>query len=164
MLIEIKKLEEMVYESYEVMYYVNVLKSHGIDTQLDVTIENEKVKVSLHSLHMNQLYLKDKGILNIPNIHNYGYRIECVDIFQLTKPSRSALRNSAINGDFLPDSSTFESVIDNIYELALADVIIQQQKMTNEFKQAANANLRYLKEAIEKFCEYENKSKLSLKW
>jgi len=161
---EIKKLKDKVYKSYEVMHQVGVLKSYGIDVKLNINIINNKVVISLKSILVTKEYLKNYQVLNVPSIHTHCYRVESVDIFQLDKPKKSALRDSAIRGGFSTDNSAFETVIENIYEQSLADIIIQQQKMTEEFKQVANENLPYLKEEIDKFCECENKPKLSLSW
>lgn len=164
MSMEIKKLKDKVYKNYEIMRQVGVLKSHGIDVKLYINIVNDKILISLKSVHITKEYLERHQIINTPQIEIYHYRVESVDIFQLDKPKKHALKESAIRSGFAVDNSAFETVIENIYEQSLADIIIKQQKMTKEFKKVANENLPYLKEVIDKFCEYENKPKLSLSW
>ncbi|WP_428737652.1 hypothetical protein [Sulfurimonas sp.] len=146
-----REIENSFYNDRAIRHQLGVLNALGVKIQFHMGRTNNQPEIQILHIEFASAYLKEKSILNIPKIIFTNYQIESMELFQLEKPNKELLTQSAINGGFSPQFSNFELVVESIYNEALHDVKVQEKRLTQQFKTVLNQNLLFLQDAVNQF-------------
>lgn len=147
----IQKIKDIFFKDRQVGHQLNVLNAIGVEIEFTIKVIDKRFLIEPASIKILQSYLDVDNILNIPSIHISGYKIESIDIFEIRKPDKALLRQSAKRGGFSTRVSNFENIVERIYQESLYNVKKQEELLRENLQTTLSRNLMFLQEAVNEF-------------
>ena len=139
---------------FQIRHQLNVLQANGVDIKFKMEVINNNLVIELKSIQIQKSFLESKGILNFPSIEFLEFKVKNIDLFELEKPNKTLLAQSAMKGGFSPLVSNFDKIVDHIYKQSVQDIENKQELFREKLKTVLNQNLIFLEEAIADFISF----------
>ena len=146
---------------FQIIHQLKVLEAIGIEMEFDFEYVNNMFSVTLSKAKFTESLLESKKLINSPKVGVSNFKIINIEPFELQKPNKVLLAQSAADSGFSVKNSNFERIIDRLYKQSLQSVTQEQECLREQYTNVLNQNLIFLQEAISIFCSLHNRS---LKW
>jgi len=147
----IQKIKNIFYNDRQIRHQLNVLNAIGVEIELTIKVIENRFFIEPERIKIAQSYLDVDNIINTPSIKISGYKLESIELFEIRKPNRETLKQSAIRGGFSPRISNFEMIVERIYQEEIQDVKKQEKLLTQRLQTTLSQNLIFLQEAVNDF-------------
>jgi len=150
---KIQKIKNIFFNDLQVRHQLNVLNAVGIDISMRVEVIKDRFVIKPERIEILQSYLDVDNIINRPSIKLSSYTVQSIEAFEIRKPQKELLRQSAIRGGFSPRNSNFETIVERIYQESLKDVTKREELLRETLFSVLNQNLKFLQKAVADFIE-----------